>query len=253
MVAPARPELVLLGQALARVRVVEMLSSVSPSGAALFGTGLAVGAATVCAVSWLRGAKDDVDPEDESDEDEDEEDDEQQARQLRLRGHPVRDDYDGDETYKMLLIFNMELYKLSSKTGEMKSVKMSPGKAAAQSGHATLGGYRRGTKLCPQAVADWLRIGQMKVVMPRSSAAHAHCRRRLRLRPCVQITLKCPTVEELLALEERCAAAGLNTYLIRDAGHTEIEPGSRTVLAVGPASRAARANPCLAHLRCSAC
>ena len=28
--------------------------------------------------------------------------------------------------------------------------------------------------------------------------------------------------------------AGLNTYLIRDAGHTEIEPGSRTVFAVGP-------------------
>ena len=44
----------------------------------------------------------------------------------------VRDDYDGDEQYKMLLIFNQELYKLSSKTGELKSVKMSPGKAAAQ-------------------------------------------------------------------------------------------------------------------------
>ena len=70
-------------------------------------------------------------------------------------------------------------------------------------------------RLCPNAVADWLRIGQMK------------------------ITVKCPTVAELLQLEEGCAAAGLNTYLIRDAGHTEIEPGSRTVLAVGPAPASA--------------
>mmetsp|Transcript_24194 Transcript_24194/g.80402 ORF Transcript_24194/g.80402 Transcript_24194/m.80402 type:complete len:127 (+) Transcript_24194:282-662(+) len=89
----------------------------------------------------------------------------------------------------MLLIFNMELYKLSSKTGEMKTVKMSPGKAAAQSGHATLGAYRRAVRLCPNAVRDWLRIGQMK------------------------ITVKCPTVSELLELERRCIAAGLNCCL----------------------------------------
>ena len=82
-------------------------------------------------------------------------------------------------------------------------------------GHATLGAYRRARRLCPSAVSDWLRIGQMK------------------------ITVKCPTVSELLELEERCAGAGLNTYLIRDAGHTEIEPGSRTVLAVGPAPASA--------------
>ena len=138
--------------------------------------------------------------------------------------HVVRDDYNGDETYKMLMIFNMELYKLSSKTNEMKAVKMSPGKAAAQSGHATLGAYRRGMRLCPNAVRDWLRIGQMK------------------------ITVKCPSVQELLELQEQCAAAGLNTYLIRDAGHTEIEPGSRTVLAVGPAPASAM-DPLTRHLK----
>ena len=42
-------------------------------------------------------------------------------------------------------------------------------------------------------------------------------------------------VEELLSLEQQCINAGLVTSLIRDAGHTEIDPGSRTVLAVGPA------------------
>ena len=215
------------------------MSSGTTSGAALFCSGVAVGAASALTFSWLRHlrGRDDEDEDDDSSEDEDEDD------PPRLKSaHPVRDDYAGDETYKvcvrahfdgirralvtfsrirdlvraqMLLIFNMELYKLSSKTGEMKSVKMSPGKAAAQSGHATLGAYRRGMRLCPNACRDWLRIGQMK------------------------ITVKCPTVEELLELEQRCAAAGLNTYLIRDAGHTEIEPGSRTVLAVGPAPASA--------------
>ena len=183
-------------------------------GATLFASGIAVGVATVYAYSWLHSSRDDEGDSESDDEDEDE-DEQLQAKKLNLISMPVRDDYAGDETYKMLLIFNMELYKLSSKTGEMKAVKMSPGKAAAQSGHATLGAYRRGMRLCPNACRDWLRIGQMK------------------------ITVKCPTVEELLALEERCAAAGLNTYLIRDAGHTEIEPGSRTVLAVGPAPASA--------------
>ena len=181
------------------------------SQAAVFATGLAVGAASVYALSWLRRQREDED----DDDDDSSEDEEDEPRMQMLRGKPVRDNYSGDETYKMLLVFNMELYKLSSKTGEMKSVKMSPGKAAAQSGHATLGAYRRAMRMCPNAVRDWLRIGQMK------------------------ITVKCPSVQELLELEERCASAGLNTYLIRDAGHTEIEPGSRTVLAVGPAPASA--------------
>ena len=49
--------------------------------------------------------------------------------------------------------------------------------------------------------------------------------------------------QELLRLEEACAAAGLNTYLIRDAGHTEIEPGSRTVLAALPYNPNPSPNP----------
>ncbi|KAL1500410.1 hypothetical protein AB1Y20_013067 [Prymnesium parvum] len=137
----------------------------------------------------------------------------------------VRDSYGGGGgPFKMLLVCNMELYKCSSKTGERKAVKMSAGKAAAQCSHATLGAYRRGVRLCPNAVRTWLRMGQMK------------------------ITVKCPTLDELLELEERCAAAGLNTYLIRDAGHTEIELGSRTVLAVGPAPASAM-DPLTRHLK----
>ena len=191
--------------------------------------GAAAGVAATIASQRRLARDDDCDDDlegiDESEEDDDDEDDEKEkARQQALRAKVVRDDYSGNETYKMLLIFNMELYKASSKTGELKPVKMSPGKAAAQSGHATLGAYRRAKRLCPNAVRDWLRIGQMK------------------------ITVKCPTLQELIELEEKCAAAGLNTCLIRDAGHTEIEPGSRTVLAVGPAPASA-IDPFTRHLK----
>ena len=57
-----------------------------------------------------------------------------------------------------------------------------------------------------------------------------------------------PAVAELHDLVRNCAAAGLNTKLIRDAGHTEIEPGSRTVLAVGPAPASAL-DPITRHLK----
>jgi PTH2 family peptidyl-tRNA hydrolase len=179
----------------------------------LVSTGVALGFGAAWLLNWRQRTT-----YAESECDGDESDSEEENPRLAPPAHvPVRDDYhaDGDEPYKMLLIFNMELYRTSTKTGERKAVKMSPGKAGAQSGHATLGAYRRGRRLCPRAVSDWLRIGQAK------------------------ITVKCPTVGELLELQTKCSAAGLNTYLIRDAGHTEIEPGSRTVLAVGPAPASA--------------
>ena len=196
---------------------------------ALFASGVAVGLGSAFAASRVfasgsDAASDVSDDLGSSSSDDDDHDDKNGNTAAATTHPPVVDSYEGDETYKMLLIFNMELYKVSSKTGETKAVKMSPGKAAAQSGHATLGAYRRAMRRCPKAVRDWLRIGQMK------------------------ITVKCPTVEELLALEQRCAAAGLNTYLIRDAGHTEIEPGSRTVLAVGPAPASAL-DPFTRHLK----
>ena len=114
--------------------------------------------------------EDEVEDEDEEDEEE-EDDDESVARQKRLAGYAVRDGYvaeaAADETFKMLLLCNMELYRTSSKTGEVrrraltltltlaltlaltltlavalsltvgevKAVKMSAGKAAAQCSH----------------------------------------------------------------------------------------------------------------------
>ena len=189
-----------------------------------FVAGVVAGAAALHLFVNHRKVHMDCDDSNGDSEDIDDDGDDHISKAVQQQSHHVRDNYRDDETYKMLLIFNMELYKMSSKTGEMKAVKMSPGKAAAQSGHATLGAYRRAMRLCPNAVRDWLRIGQMK------------------------ITVKCPTVSELLELKDRCSAAGLNTYLIRDAGHTEIEPGSQTVLAVGPAPASAM-DPLTRHLK----
>jgi PTH2 family peptidyl-tRNA hydrolase len=40
-------------------------------------------------------------------------------------------------------------------------------------------------------------------------------------------------------LAERAAAAGIATYIVHDAGRTQIPAGSQTVLAIGPAPKSA--------------
>jgi PTH2 family peptidyl-tRNA hydrolase len=64
----------------------------------------------------------------------------------------------------------------------------------------------------------------------------------------MKITLKCPTVAEMDALQFRAHTAGLPQYLVHDAGHTQIDPGSKTVLAIGPAP-ASLLDPLTGHLR----
>jgi PTH2 family peptidyl-tRNA hydrolase len=115
---------------------------------------------------------------------------------------------DGDAPLKMLLCVNVDLRDASG-----KSVSMTKGKTCAQCGHATLGAYRKALTSPGgrNAVRIWLRTGQMK------------------------IAVRVPTQAELTALHAEAAHRGLVCSLVRDAGHTQIAPGSRTVLAVGPA------------------
>ena len=40
--------------------------------------------------------------------------------------------------------------------------------------------------------------------------------------------------EELEEIEALAVSAGLVTYVVEDAGRTQVEAGSRTVLAIGP-------------------
>jgi len=103
------------------------------------------------------------------------------------------------EPHKMVLLVRMDL-------------KMQKGKAAAQCSHATLGAYKRALKHYKAAVDLWSRQSQAK------------------------ITLQVPDEPQMDALESQAIAAGLNTYVVVDAGRTQIAAGSRTVLAIGPAA-----------------
>lgn len=86
---------------------------------------------------------------------------------------------------------------------------MGEGKVAAQTAHASLQAYEDADD---DAVADWKRGGSKKVVVEAESE------------------------DELLKLKEAAERRGLPTALVRDAGHTQVESGSLTALAVGPGS-----------------
>jgi peptidyl-tRNA hydrolase len=91
------------------------------------------------------------------------------------------------------------------------SLGMQKGKMAAQCCHATLGAYKLAMKQCPRNVQLWEYIGQAK------------------------IAVKAESNEQLADLQKAAKAAGLVTYLVHDAGKTQIAFGSKTVLAIGPA------------------
>lgn len=100
--------------------------------------------------------------------------------------------------YKMVIVVRCDL-------------KMKPGKVAAQVGHGVLAAYKLALRLCPQEVENWERIGQMKAV------------------------LRCESDKELMDIYHNAVQANLPAEYITDAGRTQIEPGSRTVCAIGPA------------------
>jgi PTH2 family peptidyl-tRNA hydrolase len=109
----------------------------------------------------------------------------------------------GEREYKLVLVVNQEL-------------KMGVGKVAAQCSHATLGAYQSLQESGGHDVLErWLASGQPKVV------------------------LKAPSLQAMLELQARAAAARLPCFLVRDAGRTQVAAGSATVLAVGPAETAA--------------
>ncbi|XP_020017414.1 peptidyl-tRNA hydrolase 2, mitochondrial isoform X2 [Castor canadensis] len=99
--------------------------------------------------------------------------------------------------YKMILVVRSDL-------------KMGKGKVAAQCSHAAVSAYKQIQRRNPHVLKQWEYCGQPKVVV------------------------KAPDEEALMELLTHAKMLGLTVSLIQDAGRTQIEPGSRTVLGIGP-------------------
>lgn len=92
------------------------------------------------------------------------------------------------------------------------------GKIAAQCSHATLACYKmlsRAARDSPQGklLARWEKHGQAKIAVQTKSEA------------------------ELMDLRWKALDMGLTAEVIQDAGRTQIDPGSLTVLGIGPAPK----------------
>lgn len=86
---------------------------------------------------------------------------------------------------------------------------MGEGKLAAQVAHASLSAYEDAGR---RARKRWKGDGQKKVVLRGDSE------------------------DQLFSLADKAEREGVPYAVIRDAGHTELEPGTVTALAIGPAS-----------------
>ncbi|XP_076024945.1 peptidyl-tRNA hydrolase 2, mitochondrial [Genypterus blacodes] len=99
--------------------------------------------------------------------------------------------------FKMILVVRNDL-------------KMGKGKVAAQCSHAAVSAYKQVQRRNPDLLKQWEYCGQPKVVV------------------------KAPDEETLIELLGHAKELGLPVSLIQDAGRTQIAPGSRTVLGIGP-------------------
>ena len=96
-----------------------------------------------------------------------------------------------------------------------KDLKMSAGKLAVQCSHAAVTCTFNARKRHARLVERWKNGGAR------------------------QICLRADDLEMLQRLAGQAQAAGLVTTLVKDAGHTEVPPGTITVLGIGPAPRRA--------------
>ncbi|KAJ0986413.1 hypothetical protein J5N97_004769 [Dioscorea zingiberensis] len=108
----------------------------------------------------------------------------------------------GGEELKMVLIVRQDL-------------KMGVGKIASQCAHAATGMYADLLHSQRSLLRQWENCGQAKIV------------------------LSCKNQQEMNKLKETADRCGLPTFIVADAGRTQIRAGSRTVLAIGPGRKSA--------------
>ena len=103
-----------------------------------------------------------------------------------------------DYEYKMVIVARMDL-------------KLSPGKLAAQVAHAAVACALETKKHKPKWFIKWQEEGGKKAVV------------------------KVDCVDDFYPLKKKAEELDITTYLVVDAGHTEIPAGTKTVLGIGPA------------------
>lgn len=92
-----------------------------------------------------------------------------------------------------------------------KDINMSSGKMAAQVAHAAVNCYKNAIKKTPDYVSNWEYIGEAKIVLMVNS------------------------LKEFNSIEDKAKKNNINYAIIKDAGRTELEPGTVTTIALGPA------------------
>ncbi|ERL85015.1 peptidyl-tRNA hydrolase 2, mitochondrial isoform X1 [Dendroctonus ponderosae] len=97
--------------------------------------------------------------------------------------------------------------------GVRNDLKMQKGKVAAQCGHASMDAFAKVYKKSPELLKSWLKTGGTKIVVRVDSEA------------------------QLFELNSRAKNLNVFSCIICDAGHTQVDPGSRTVIAIGPARK----------------
>lgn len=90
-------------------------------------------------------------------------------------------------------------------------LRMSKGKTAVQVAHGAISAAERARKIKEPVWRAWLNEGQKKVVV------------------------KVSTESALITLNRQAAMENLPHTLIKDAGMTELPPGTATVVGIGPA------------------
>ncbi|XP_022729532.1 peptidyl-tRNA hydrolase 2, mitochondrial isoform X1 [Durio zibethinus] len=102
-----------------------------------------------------------------------------------------------DQDLKMVLVVRQDL-------------KMKSGKIASQCAHAATGMYAELMQSDRSLLRQWEHCGQPKIVVI------------------------CRNQQEMNKLREAAENIGLPTFVVADAGRTQVSAGSKTVLAVGP-------------------
>ncbi|GMP94930.1 hypothetical protein CsSME_00044184 [Camellia sinensis var. sinensis] len=106
-----------------------------------------------------------------------------------------------DEELKMVLVVRQDL-------------KMGAGKIASQCAHAATGMYSELMQSQRSLLRQWELCGQPKIVVT------------------------CKNQQEMNKLKEAAENIGLPTFVVADAGRTQVSAGLKTVLAIGPGSKA---------------